>query len=60
MSKRGGNLVERKSAVDVDPHIPGNAEGRKLLEVDRPLLDGKDSDCATGEPSRQPAGGKHT
>jgi hypothetical protein len=25
MSKRGGNLVEREGAVDVDPDVPGNA-----------------------------------
>ena len=56
MSKRGGNLVEREGAVDVDPDLPGNAEGGKRLEVGRSLLDGKDPDCAT---PHQPAGGKH-
>jgi hypothetical protein len=25
MSKRGGNLVEREGAVDVDPDVPGSA-----------------------------------
>ena len=59
MSKRGGNLVERERPVDVDPDVPGHAEGGKRLEVGRPLLDGKDPDCATGEPPNQPAGGKH-
>jgi hypothetical protein len=33
MSKRGGNLVEREGAVDVDPDVSGNAEGGKRLEV---------------------------
>ena len=55
MSKRGGNLVEREGAVDVDPDLPGNAEGGKRLEVGRPLLDGKHPDCATGEPPDQPS-----
>ena len=44
MGKRGGNLVEREDAVDVDPDFPGNAEGGQRLEVGRPLLDGKDAD----------------
>jgi hypothetical protein len=50
MGKCGRNLVEREGEVDVDPDVPGTAEGGKRLEVGRPLLDGKDPDCATGEP----------
>jgi hypothetical protein len=56
MRKRGGNLVESEGTVDVDPYLPGNAEGGQRLEVGRPLLDGKDADPRpVSRPTSQPA-----
>ena len=36
-SEGGGNLVEREGAVDVDLHLPGDAQVGKRLEVGRTL-----------------------
>ena len=47
LSKRGGNLVEREGAVDVDPDVSGNAEGGKRLKMGRPLVDSKDPYCTS-------------
>jgi hypothetical protein len=59
MSKRGGHFVEGERTVDVDLYVPCNAERGKRLEVRRPLSDGEDPDCATGESANQPADGEH-
>ena len=60
MGERGGDLVEREDAVDVDLDLAGDAQVGQRLEVGRPLLHDEHPDRAAGEPARPTAAdGEH-